>query len=150
MIVEQADVTISDRIEDANFLWRSGRREGALLSVLIAVAAVAATKHPTLRDRDRFEKYVRESSNVRLSVEFRGQLYPLETIFYKFLRCELVHEGGLPQDIKFADEEQENTMSVRAGGAPDYLLIVGNGWYFHLANLATNQGTLFASTTGNK
>jgi hypothetical protein len=129
-------VTILDRIEDANLLWRNGRKEGALLSVLIAVAAAATSKYPTLGDRERFEKYVRESSNVRLSVEFRGDIHPLETVFYKFLRCELVHEGGLPQDIKFADEKQSNTMSVRAGGAPDYLLIVGTGWYFHLIEIA--------------
>jgi hypothetical protein len=129
-------VTISDRIEDANFLWRNGRKEGAFLSVLIAVAAAASAKYPTLRDRERFEKFVRASSNVRLSVEFRGYIHPLETVFYKFLRCELVHEGGLPQDIKFANEEQGNTMSVRAGGAPDYLLIVGTGWYFHLIETA--------------
>jgi hypothetical protein len=129
-------VTILDRIEDANLLWRNGRKEGALLSVLIAVAAAATSKYPTLGDRERFEKYVRESSNVRLSVEFRGDIHPLETVFYKFLRCELVREGGLPQDIKFADEKQSNTMSVRAGGAPDYLLIVGTGWYFHLIEIA--------------
>jgi hypothetical protein len=141
-------VTISDRIEDANFLWQNNRKEGALLSVLIAVAAAASAKYPTLRDRERFEKYVQESLNVRFSVEFRGEMHPLEGVFYKFLRCELVHEGGLPQDIKFAEEEQENTMSVRAGGAPDYLLIVGTGWYFHLVDMALNKGTLPASMAG--
>jgi hypothetical protein len=83
-----------------------------------------------------------------VSVEFRGDIHPLETVFYKFLRCELVHEGGLPQDIKFAEKEQAHTMSVRAGGAPNYMLIVGTGWYFHLVDLATNNATLPASTTG--
>jgi hypothetical protein len=132
-------LTISDRIEDASTLWRNGRREGAFLSVLIAVASAAAAKYPNLRDRVRFEKYIQESSNVRMSVEFRGEIYPLETVFYKFMRCELVHEEGIPQDIEFAEEERDNTMSVRAGGAPDYLLIVGTGWYFHLADVATNN-----------
>lgn len=39
---------IRDRITDAKLLWASGRKEEALLLVLIAVAATARKKYPSI------------------------------------------------------------------------------------------------------
>ncbi|NLH40624.1 MAG: hypothetical protein GX448_02200 [Planctomycetes bacterium] len=39
------------------------------------------------------------------------------------------HEGGLPVDVQFMDTEQ---LSVRAGGAPEYVLEVSHGWFHWL------------------
>ena len=57
----------------------------------------------------------------RLSVGYRGKLWPIEDVFYKWFRCEVVHAGGLPVDIAFIDDVEPGTLSVRAGGAPNYL-----------------------------
>jgi hypothetical protein len=38
---------------------------------------------------------------------FRGQSYTIEHILYKFYRCELIHEGGLPNGIEFRDDRKE-------------------------------------------
>ena len=125
---------IHSRINDAALLWKSGHQEGALLIVLIAVAATARTRYPQMKDRERFEQFLRDSHSVRLSVEYRGECHSVEHIFYKWLRCQLVHEGDLPVDVQFVSEAAEGSMSLRAGGAPDYALKIGHGWFHHLVS----------------
>jgi hypothetical protein len=123
---------IVNRIDDALLLWKRGRTEGAFLSALVATAATARLRYPQLNDREGFEGFLRDSHTVRLSVEYQGVCHPIEHILYKWLRCELVHEGGLPVDIEVCNDDEPGVMSVRAGGAPDYILRVGNGWFHRL------------------
>ncbi len=128
-------MSIRARIEDAVFLWKHGHREGAFLSALVAVAATARRRLPdrkTVGDREAFERFLSGAYSGRLSVEYRGEAHPIEHIFYKWFRCELVHEGGLPIDIEFMPDPKRGTLSVRAGGAPDYVLKLSNGWFEHL------------------
>ncbi|MGD0536798.1 MAG: hypothetical protein ABSC03_04035 [Verrucomicrobiota bacterium] len=123
---------IDNRLGDALLLWKTGRREGAFLSALIAVAAAARRRYPTLKDREAFEKFLADCHTVRISVEYRGECHPVEHIFYKWLRCQLVHEGGLPPDIRFTKDSEPGSMSVRAGGAPEFILKIGTGWFSHM------------------
>ncbi len=100
------------RIEDAGVLADCGRFEGALLMLLVAVAATARKRYPrgtpsvkepkrkmgdreafTLFLRDEMWRLVREHSDV---VEFRGEKRSIEEFLYDFLRCELVHEATVP------------------------------------------------------
>jgi len=117
------------RVEDAVLLWNNGRLEGAFLNALIAVAATARRRYPDRKDRDAFVGFLTDAMSVRLSVEYRGECQPVEYIFYKWLRCELVHEGAIPVDIEFM---QEDGLSVRAGGSPEYVLKLSLGWFHHL------------------
>jgi hypothetical protein len=124
-------VSIRTRIEDAKFLWDAGRKEGALLSALVAVAATSRQRFQDRRDvgdREAFERFLTAALSVRLSVEFRGEVHRIETIFYKWLRCELVHEGAIPIDVVFTPER---TLSLRAGGAPEFTLKLSEGWFGH-------------------
>jgi hypothetical protein len=123
---------IRNRIDDAILLWDKGRQEGAFLSALIAVAATARKRYPETRDREAFEQFLRDSHTVTLSVEYRGECQPIEHVFYKWLRCQLVHEGGIPVDIQFMQDVQPGSMTVRAGGAPEYILKIGTGWFHHM------------------
>ena len=125
---------IQNRIDDAMLLWKSGRQEGALLAALIAVAATARQRYPQMKDRECFEQFLRDCHSVRLSVEYLGECHPVEHIFYKWLRCQLIHEGNLPIDIQFVNETAEGSISVRAGGAPEYVLKIGHGWFHHMIN----------------
>lgn len=134
-------MSIRARIEDALFLWDNARLEGALLSALAAVAASARRQFPdreAVGDREAFERFLAGAHSVRISVEYRGEAHPVEHIFYKWLRCELVHEGGIPVDIKFMPNDQPGTMSVRAGGAPEYVLKISHGWFHHLIKAVIN------------
>jgi hypothetical protein len=44
----------------------------------------------------------------------------------------LVHEGELPLDIEFMRDDKPGSMSVRAGGVPEYILKIGHGWFDHM------------------
>ena len=123
---------IRNRIDDAILLWKQGRQEGAFLSALIAVAATSRKRYPRANDRECFEQFLRDSHTARLSVEYHGECHPIEHVFYKWLRCQLVHEGGIPFDIQFMEETEHRSVSVRAGGAPEYILKIGIGWFNHM------------------
>ena len=120
------------RVDDALFLWNSGRHDTAFLIALIAVDATARLRYPKLKVGERFEQFLRDTRLRVRGVEFRGKLQPLEHIFYTFLRCQLVHEGSLPVDIQFMTESDPQMMTIRAGGAPEYVLKIGHGWFHHM------------------
>src|SRR5205085_11978480 len=131
-------MSIRTRVEDAIFLWEHGRLEGGFLSVLVAVAASARRQFPDRKavgDRESFERFLSNAHTVRISIEYRGECHPIEHIFYKWLRCELVHEGSIPIDIQFMSGEKPGVLSVRAGGTPEYVLKISHGWFYHLVNL---------------
>ncbi len=140
-------MSIRKRIDDAMFLWQNNHTEGAFLSALIAVAATARLRYPdraNINDKESFEKFLGESSQAKIQVEFRGECRPIENIFYKWLRCELVHEGGIPTDIEFVPSENQNALMIRAGGAPEYKLKLSENWFHHLVSIVLeapeNQG----------
>lgn len=131
-------MSIRHRIEDALFLWENGRLEGAFLSVLVAVAASSKRRFPKEKDRISFERFLEESVTVKLSVDFRGQLHTVEHILYKWLRCELLHEGQIPIDVQFMPDTELNSRTVRAGGFPEYVLKLSVGWFYYLLSIVIN------------
>lgn len=102
-------MSIKSRLDDARVLYSDGHREGALLSVLIAVAATSRRRYPngTFGDKEAFTRFVGEEMLTvtgrvqNYNVAFRGQMMPLQDLLYKFVRCELAHEAELPADIVF-------------------------------------------------
>jgi hypothetical protein len=48
------------------------------------------------------------------------------------MRCELVHDGGLPVDLRFNENTEPGELSVRTGGAPNYVLLISPGWFEQL------------------
>jgi hypothetical protein len=127
-------MSAEDRLVDAEHLWAAGRRDGALLSVMVALAASARRTHPAITDRDAFVTFLKSRHEWTISVEFRGKLWDLDELFYKWLRCELVHEAALPIDIRI--DGSLSGLEVRAGGAPDYLVLISPDWFSYLAAAA--------------
>ena len=128
-------MSIRARVEDALLLWENARKEGAFLNALVAVAATSRLRFPdrkAVKDPDAFVQFLEKAHTVRISVEYRGECLPVEQVFYKWIRCQLVHEGGLPVDIQFMPDSAPGTLSVRAGGAPEYVLKVSEGWFNHI------------------
>lgn len=129
---------IRERVADADLLWRYDRLESALLLVLVAVAARARLAFPEIKgDRAAFEAYLRTRHDWTISVEYRGQQWETDRLFYTWMRCELVHTGGLPMDVVvdttlFHDDE----LALRAGGAPEDVLRLSPGWYDFLCRAA--------------
>ena len=127
---------VDERVEDALILWDHGRREGAFLLAILAVIVRARQVHPEGREADAFRRYIESLLGPRLSVEYRGAQWPIERLFYTWFRCEIVHRGGLPVDIRFMDGEEADALTVRAGGAPEYVVLVSPAWFYQLIDWA--------------
>jgi hypothetical protein len=121
-------MSVRTRIEDAEFLYKNGRKDGALLSILIALAATSRKRYPKVvkEDRDAFTAFLGEELTKRIGVgkfkvKFRNKMILLQDLFYKFVRCELAHEAQIPEDIKFTKgdmlhvrvDEKEISLSER-------------------------------------
>lgn len=135
-------MSIRRRVDDAMRLYKLRRFDGALLCALIAAAATARKERPDRKicDRECFEAFLAKGGALRIvRVEFRGELHPVPHIFYKWLRCELVHEGSIPMDIEFVGHPEDPKTSVRAGGAPHFVLQLGHGWMFEILHLVRNS-----------
>jgi hypothetical protein len=124
-------MSIQKRVEDALLLYQNRRYEGAFLTALVAVAATARLEDQDrkMKDRECFEAFLDKKWRGVLKVEFRGELHTIPHIFYKWFRCELVHEGGLPIDVEFIESDE---LSLRAGGGPNYTLKISHGWFHWL------------------
>lgn len=109
---------IKQQIDDAIFLFQNGRYQGCLSVVMLAIGASSKKVFPSPPHRDNyaFEQFLGSRiasvlwghrlgdgvGNSRVMVTFREESHLIEHIFYKYYRCSLVHEGGLPNDVIFA------------------------------------------------
>jgi hypothetical protein len=123
-------MTIAQRIDDAQFLWQAGRREGAFLTALLAFAATARRALPTGSDSRAFEELFREQLQSGTSVTFRGEPTPMSRLFYKWLRCELVHAGGLPVGLTFDDDDSHGLFTLTL--SDDYPISISSVYYHSL------------------
>ncbi len=145
-------MSIRDRLGDAELLLSQGRNDGALLGVLVAVAATSRKRYPDrmpwgdpAQDGSAFisflldehpvlapsrwipacdDDYVRsifpdkvlDAAGERVggwwfkvpgSAEFGwpDEVMPLAACLYKYVRCSLAHEAGLPDNVEFTDGE---------------------------------------------
>lgn len=139
-------MSIKARIDDSRVLYATGRREGALLSLLVAVAATSRRRYPQrkskttpagMTDREAFTKFMHDEmpaiARVQdLDVKFRGSMIRLEELFYEFVRCELAHEATLPHDVRF---ERTDRQYVKVD---DAFVELSDGWLDSIANAVQN------------
>jgi hypothetical protein len=133
-------MSIRERLDDGDLLWRHDRFEGAFLSVLVAAGATA--RRMTTRrtgDRAAFVAFMKSTHTWTISIEHRGVQVDLDNLLYTWMRCELVHTGALPPDIRL-DAELANPTEcvVRAGGAPAFAILLSHGWYHLLVDAVRN------------
>lgn len=131
--------SIRDRVEDSRALLDAGRLEGALLMACVAFAAAARRVLPDVKgDRAQFIGLLGLYRPNRLNVEYRGELQSFEDLLYTWVRCELVHVAGLPVDIGWITGPSRDDLIVRAGGPPQYRLLISPGWIGLLLAIATS------------
>ncbi len=101
-------MSIRDRIEDSKLLFDAGKLEGALISILIAVAGTSRKRYPAkaMKDREAFVKFLVDersklSGGQEVNISFRGVPITLENLLYKLVRSSLVHEAALDEHISF-------------------------------------------------
>jgi hypothetical protein len=123
-------MSICEQVEDAAFLAQHGRYVGALTILVLAVAAssrrtfpkgMQSIEEPTkeMSDREAFTLFLGgrirkilfgdfggpDAGNSGILVPFRGKKHDVAYVLYKFYRCELVHDGELPEDVEFTAPE---------------------------------------------
>ena len=130
-------MSITNRLVDAKLLYDGGRHEGALLSVLVAVAGSSRRRFPQgtkslskpskdMGDREAFVIFMGEEMKRvgACSVLFDGKCNSAESIFYEWLRCWLAHAAELPEQVVFHAGRSPCEASIcRDAGPPERLCI---------------------------
>ncbi len=130
---------IRRHIDDALFLWSTGRRESAMLLAVVAVAATARKEMPTATDRVAFETFVKRIRPYPLSVFYRGAMRPIEEILYRWLRCVLVHEADWPADVEFIPDPAPGLSTIRAAGGNEDVLQLSENWFDDMVHIVVQS-----------
>ena len=134
-------MSVRDRLEDARTLSAAGRRQGAFVAVLIAAAATSRKRYPRNEwdDSESFRNFIYDEMGVitggtkyGVAFPFKGRTMPLEDILYYHLRCQLLHEGSMPESIVFTNPTVEDgkVSNILHFGTP---LGFPSGWIERLA-----------------
>ena len=88
-------------------------------------------RHPgkPMGDGEAFELLLKDEMQticgvVNYNVLYRGQARRMERVLYKWFRCELLHAGRLPLDLKFEPDPQPKLTRVKVDGTT----ILRHGW----------------------
>lgn len=162
-------MTIREQVEDASFLAQNGRYVGALTTLMLAVAASARRTFPKgtkssekpkdeMSDREAFTLFLGgrirkilfgdfggpDEGTSGISVSFRNAQHDVAYVLYKYYRCELVHDGELPEDVEFSGANQHSTglnisncglqVSISTGNK----MVLDHGWIDLLREAVTN------------
>ena len=135
---------IGRRIEKAMFEAVYGNPEEGLLHACIAVDATAGRIYPDKNNTDRNKTFLRDNiqliffvatalqirarENISLAMNHpdlktaTDQAAPLEDIIYHVIRCSLIHEGALPENVKLAPRDKPGwTIALPHDGKPNIL-----------------------------
>lgn len=118
-------MSIKDHLKDAKLLAENEHCDGALLSVIVAIAATSRRRYPSdvvQRDRDAFTKFLADEmivvfagSTTNFIVRtpgadpdlWPGRMMPLQEALYEYVRCNLADKSILPAKVEFVDDEQD-------------------------------------------
>jgi hypothetical protein len=143
-------MSVRERLEDARLLWEGGRKEGAWIQVLIAAAATSRIRFPSKGNGEAFRSFIREVAPTILdgnapavpggiSINFydqvRGDGVSLDKLFYSHLRCNLVHEAVLADEVRLCEsrvEEGRLIAELHGVGTKISPLTIPDCWVLHL------------------
>jgi hypothetical protein len=97
-IRDKGMIAIKEILDDAIFLYKSGRSKSSLLLLLCLVDAIAKKHYPQLRVGKRYCKYLKERFmkmrlNIGCTIKEKGKVVYLDEIIYEYFRCSLIHEA---------------------------------------------------------
>lgn len=122
---------IGDRIKEAIDKMQQRDIVNSLIQISIAIDATAKKIYPKLKTSKRCKFFLRDNQSfiTRIAfglLEIKGPLIfafdgqdgkthikTLEEILYHLVRCSLIHEGDLPNEVEFTDS---NSIGVTKGG----------------------------------
>jgi hypothetical protein len=105
-------MAIGDRIKECIDKFNGSDFENALVQLSIAFDGTAKKEYPSMKSGERFTTILRDNQDIITYFTFAGNKfidcvfdgYKLEDIIYRVLRCGLIHEGSVPEEIEFVDE----------------------------------------------
>ena len=134
-------MSIKVRIEDAEVLWQHGRKEGAWVLALVAAAATSRKRYPRpIKDNEAFKSFIRDVlPTLMYGKTLEGtpnpkiifDQTPVEDIVYEHLRCNLVHEGEIAQQVAFSESTivDGKVQAILAVGSPN---LIPDFWVLNL------------------
>lgn len=126
-------MSTDNRLADADILWTNGRREGAFLSLLVAVEPIARREHPDLGSGAAFRAFIDSRLPESRSLRFRGRPTTVGKLMWTWMRCELAHNATLPADLQFFEEDDDpDEMQIKLEGPRDECLRISDSWYWWL------------------
>ena len=165
-------MSVRQRLEDALLLWKYGRKQGAWIQVLIAAAATSRMRFPNKKDGEAFRAFIREVTPILLDAnapavpggislnfysQVRGDGIALDHLIYSHLRCNLLHEAVLAEEVKLCESRVVNgklVAELHGVGTKHSPLTIPDFWVLHLAKAvaeaaenAADCAGLFDSTT---
>jgi hypothetical protein len=144
-------MSVRQRLDDALFLWNNGRKEGAWIQVLIAAAATSRMRFPKKKEGEAFRAFIREvkptilDANARavpggIGIEFynrfRGDGVALDRLIYTHMRCDLVHEAVLPEEVQICESrliDGKLVAELHGVGTKTLPLTIPDFWVLNLA-----------------
>ncbi len=141
------DHELSWLLRDAIGLSHLGCRCGALLLLLCGIDAFAQRTYPSLTQRRRFERFLREKlpphtriDNFNIRIPKTDQTLRIEEIFYKYLGNPMVHEGasleiGKPRNFAVYLDWNDGAVTVNVGNDADQVVLSGRWIVEVLANV---------------
>ena len=142
IVGQQRDtMSVKARIEDAQVLWRQGRKEGAWVLALVGAAATSRKRYPRpMKDNEAFKSFIRDVlPTLMYGKPLQGtpnpqivfDQTPVEDIVYEHLRCNLVHEGEIAQQVAFTESKivEGRLQATVAVGSPN---LIPDFWVLHL------------------
>jgi hypothetical protein len=122
---------IGDRIKEAIDKMQQRDNVNSLIQVSIAIDATAKKIYPKLKTSERCKAFIRDNQAFitrtafglleiqgPFELEFNGQdgkthTKTFEEVLYHLVRCSLIHEGDLPNEVEFTDSK---SIGVTNGG----------------------------------
>jgi hypothetical protein len=130
-------VSIYDRLVDADVLWTAGRREGALFSTLVAINAIGRRKYPELGDGEAFRRCFTDQYSAGREIEHRGQFLTVGQLMWKWIRCEIAHQGSMPVHVQFFEmDEDPDDLRIQFDGQN---IRISDGWYWLMRRIAVDS-----------
>jgi hypothetical protein len=156
------------------FSGAADENRGAWIHVLIAAAATSRMRFPGKKDGEAFRAFIREVTPTILDAnapakpggitlnfynQVRGDGVALDRLIYSHLRCNLVHEAVLAEEVKLCEShvvDGKLVAELHGVGTKDLPLTIPDFWVLHLgkavADAAENVGDcagLFGSASAS-
>lgn len=156
-------MSIKDRLEDARLLYTHGRKDGALLSVLVAIGATSRLRYPKSahKDRSAFLTFLHDelvvathggTLNYHVKVpgcdtsKYVDEMMPIQNVFYELVRCNLAHEGIVPSNIRF----ESGPANVQSTKVESNELVLSDTWIdglIKVVEFAPENNNLFPTSS---